>query len=288
MQERISDYRQLLLWVRVDVPAPVAQKGDFPFMIDKAQGLLDENFDFHKARSAIFEALLSSIATAVQAPDASDEIRIAPALQKTLSTANLKAAMAAAVQPLANAGAELLSFLPEDKIEERLSPIGLMNIYRHYYSNRTEGVGPIEQAFTIAPNESFEVLYETSRRQTFEEISELGSETISESATEVKSMDEVSDRVSYMMQTDSSIGMSANASGGIGVWEAGVSANASMNETTQNNREEASKRATELNRRASERIRKSFSIKQTSSEETKTTNLTRRVITNGSGEPVNY
>ena len=136
-------------------------------------------------------------------------------------------------------------------------------IYRQLYFNKEEGVGPIEEAFTVAPLETLEVIYQTVRKQIHEEILEQGLEVVSESAVEEKNLDEVSDKVSSMVQQDVSASMSANASGGIGVWQVGASASASFGVSSQRSREYSTRRLKEVTKRASERITKSFSIKTT-------------------------
>jgi hypothetical protein len=173
-------------------------------------------------------------------------------------------------------------------IHEALSPIGIAHYYRQLYFNKEEGVGPIEQAFTIAPLETFEVIYQTVRKQIHEEVLEQGLEVISESAVEEKNLDEVSDKVSSMVQQDVSASMSASASGGIGVWQVGASASANFGVSSQRGREFSSRRLKEVTKRASERITKSFSIKTTDRTEVTESTTTRRVIRNDSAQPVSY
>ena len=182
----------------------------------------------------------------------------------------------------------LYTFFPVLRIEEALSPIGIAHFYRQLYFNAEEGFGPIEQAFTVAPLETLEVVYETVRRQIHEEVLEIGLEQISETATEEKNTDEVSDKVSSMIQRDSSAAMSANASGSIGVWQAGASANASFQTSSQRSREQTSRRLKEVTNRAAERITKTFKLTTRDVEDVTTTNLTRRIIRNELPNPVSY
>jgi hypothetical protein len=173
-------------------------------------------------------------------------------------------------------------------ISEALSPIGIAHYYRQLYFNKEEGVGPIEQALTIAPLETLEVIYQTVRKQIHEEVLEQGLEIVSESAVEEKNLDEVSDKVSSMVQQDVSASMSANASGGIGVWQVGASASANFGVSSQRGREFSTRRLKEVTKRASERITKSFSIKTRDTTEVTETSTTRRVIRNDSDHPVSY
>lgn len=185
-------------------------------------------------------------------------------------------------------GLGLYNFFPELKIEEALSPIGIAHFYRQLYFNGEEGYGPVEQAFTVAPLETLEVVYENVRKQIHEEVLEIGLEQISETATEEKNTEEVSDKVSSMIQRDSSAAMSANVSGSVGVWQAGASANASFKNSGQRSREQSSRRLKEVTTRAAERITKTFKLTTRDVEEVTTTNLTRRIIRNDSPAPVAY
>lgn len=182
----------------------------------------------------------------------------------------------------------LYNFFPELKVEEALSPIGIAHFYRQLYFNADEGFGPIEQAFTVAPLETLEVVYETVRKQIHEEVLEMGLEQVSEAATETKNTDEVSDKVSSMIQRDTSAAMSASTSGSIGVWQASASVSASFKNAGQRSREQTSRRLKEVTTRAAERITKTFKLTTRDVDELTTTNLTRRIIRNDSASPVSY
>ncbi len=240
-----------------------------PAVINKGSGTVDPDFDFRKAHKQVFTKLIGALDVATQATDVS--------LIDTLR---------GAIQDVS--GKTIYEFWPAQKIEEALSPIGIAHFYRQLYFNLEEGYGPIEEAFTIAPLETLEVVYQTVRRQVHEEVIETGLETVLESSIESRNLEEVSDKVSSMIQRDSSASMSANASGTIGVWSVGASASASMATSSQRGREESSRRLKEVTKRASERIRKSFSIKTREIDELTTTNFRRRVIQNNSESPVSY
>jgi hypothetical protein len=236
-----------------------------PVLVNRALGRADADFDYVKERDRTTEALLSAAKEAVEADRA-----LSPALTKTLKDIGI------------------YDFFPGRRVEEALSPIGIAHFYRQLYFNAEEGYGPIEEAFTVAPLETLEVVYQSVRRQIHEEVLELGSEQISEEANESKNTEEVSDKVSTMIQRDSSTSMSANASGSIGVWQAGASASADFKTSSQRSREETSRRLKEVTSRASERITKTFKLTTRDIDDVTTTNLTRRVIKNDSPHPVSY
>jgi hypothetical protein len=229
------------------------------------QGLGELSPEERTTRATMLKDLLSEAATAV-----ADDEELAPRMNAVLG----------------NIG--IYSFLPEIRIEEALSPIGIAHFYRQLYFNAVEGYGPIEEAFTVAPKETLEVLYQSVKRQIHEEVLELGFEQVSESATEEKNVDEVSDKVSTMIQRDSSAAMSANASGSIGVWQVGASASASFDASSQRGREQASRRLKEVTTRAAERITKSTKVTTRDVTDLTTTTLTRRVLSNDGDAPVSF
>lgn len=188
----------------------------------------------------------------------------------------------------ANVNAETLLAFFGTNVEAELSPIGVAHYYRQLFFNRSEGIGPIEEAFAIAPGETFEVVYETSRRLVHEEEQELGSESLSEMAMEEKTSDELSSKVSTMINRDTNTSISANVGGGIGVWHAGASVSANIGESRKLAREDSDRRLRDITKRSSERITRSFTVRSLTREEVTTRNLTRRTITNTKGDPVNY
>lgn len=241
-----------------------------PLTVAGRLGVKNPNFDFRSTRDTLQQNLVKAAREWAKKPESTDLLE----LMHAASTVK---------------GVNIPHMWPGGlSIHEALSPIGIAHYFRQLYFNKEEGVGPIEEAFTIAPLETFEVIYQTIRKQSHEEVLQEGLESVSESAIEEKNLDEVSDKVSSMVQQDVSASMSANASGGIGVWQVGASATASFSESSQRGRELSTHRLKEVTKRASERITKSFSIKVTDSTEVTTSTTTRRVIRNDSAHPVSY
>jgi hypothetical protein len=241
-----------------------------PITVSGRLGVQNPNFDFLKTRNAVQQNMVNAAQEWVRKPETTDLMDL---MQKASIVDNVR----------------LPHMWPGTwSIHEALSPIGIAHYYRQLYFNKEEGVGPIEEAFTIAPLETFEVIYQTIRKQVHEEVLEQGLETVSESAIEEKNLDEVSDKVSSMVQQDVSASMSASASGGIGVWQVGASASSNFADSSQRSRELSTHRLKEVTKHASERITKSFSIKLTDTTEVTTSTTTRRVIRNDSPKPVSY
>ncbi|WP_203909124.1 hypothetical protein [Rhizocola hellebori] len=238
-----------------------------PTVVNRALGWVPPNFDFHGTQTRLLHDMTGAVDAWLKSPQGA---RLSERLAKAI-------------------GDRIYDYLPPGSVEEALSPIGVAHFYRQLYFHLDEGYGPIEQAFTVAPLETLEVLYESVRRQIHEEQIELGTEQVSESATEEKNLEEVSDKVSSLVQRDNSVAMSVNSSGGAaGIWQAGASASANIKASAQNGREESTRRLKEVTTKASERITKSFSLKVRDVTDVTATNLTRRVIRNDSPEPVSY
>ena len=241
-----------------------------PMIVSSRLGTAIADFDFHKTRDELQQNLVEAARLWAKAPESADLFQL------------MLGATSAS-------GVTLPHLWPgEESIHQALSPIGVAHYYRQLYFHKEEGLGPIEEAFTIAPLETLEIVYQTVRKQIHEEILEKGLEVVSDSAVESKNLDEVSDKVSSMVQHDTSASMSANVSGSIGVWQLGVSATASVGISSERSREFSSRRLKEVTRRASERITKSFSIKTRDVTDVTTTSMTRRVIRNDSTVPVSY
>ncbi|SFH49962.1 hypothetical protein SAMN05216299_1177 [Nitrosospira sp. Nsp14] len=240
-----------------------------PMAVSNRLGARQPDFDFMGTRDGIQDNLMKAAQEWVAQPDKD-------LMQLMLANTNFRGTILPHMWPGAIS------------IHEALSPIGIAHYFRQLYFNKEEGVGPIEEAFTVAPLETLEVIYQTVRKQIHEEILEQGLEVVSEQAVEEKNLDEVSDKVSSMVQQDVSASMSANASGGVGVWQVGASASASFGVSSQRSREYSTRRLKEVTKRASERITKSFSIKTRDTTEVTETTTTRRVIRNESPQPVSY
>lgn len=239
-----------------------------PVIQSKRMGTVEKDFDFVSYRDQLYKNLIDASKLGVQ-----DGENLHHVFMQAFKNIN---------------GVDLFDFLPTSNIDEALSPIGVAHYYRQLYFNLDEGFGPIEHCFTVAPKETLEVIVASTRRQIHEEIIEIGHEEISEQATEERNMDEVSDKVSSMLQRDMSASMSINGSFSTPVWQVGASAQASMAVSSQRSRETATKRLKDVTKRASERITKSYSIKTRDYEELTDSTTTRRVISNENDAPVNY
>jgi len=183
--------------------------------------------------------------------------------------------------------ANIPTFLPDDP-QEALSPIAIMHLYRQLYFDVESGVGPIIQMFSIAPKEAVEVTQETTRRQSFEQTQEFGSETTQESEQQSRNLDEISDQVDSTIKQDASVAISADASGNIGVYQVGVQASTDLGMSSQESEQHVKKTTLEVTKRSAQVIRKSYKLTVKSTSEVTEYSSVKRTITNDGDEPVNY
>lgn len=224
----------------------------------------EEQPDFHVFRAKLFHDLRKTIRSGVENGE-----KLEPIVEEVMK----------------NSG--LLAFNPI-KIEEALSPIGIAHFFRQLFFHKEEGVGPIEQAFTIAPLETLEVAHETVHHQIHEEEMEFGSEEVSQQAQETKQTDELSEKVSQMNQRDTSAAISLSAGYSTPVWSGGGSASFDMKSSSQRSREQTSRRLKEVTTSSSQRITKTFKLRTREVNELTTTATTRRTIKNEKDHPVSY
>jgi hypothetical protein len=185
------------------------------------------------------------------------------------------------------AAGNFASFLTPEVVEV-LSPIGIAHFYRQLYFDVAEGVGPIEQAFTVAPNEEVELVYETMRRTVREQVEEFGSESTVEQSEERRTSESLTDTVRSSIARDASVSLSVDVAGDVGVYEAGVSASADLATASENSREQVKTTTRELNTRSAEKIRRTHSVRIKQTDEWSERSSSRRVISNPTADPVNY
>jgi hypothetical protein len=226
-------------------------------------------FNHAQSRETLFQRLMAGAQAAAATPGKS----LANELRRALADAG---------------GAAIPDFLPAAKIESAVSPLGVMHLYRQLYFNGDEGLGPIEHAFTVAPLETLEIVFQNTRRQIHDELVETGLEVTRETREETKNLEEVSDKVSSMINRDASVAVGAEATGWIGVWQTTVSGEVNLGISSQNAREQSSRRLKEVTRQAAERITKSMTVTTRHLDDTEVVNLTRRTIRNESATPVSY
>lgn len=173
-------------------------------------------------------------------------------------------------------------------IQYALSPLGILHLYRQLHFPGEEGVGPVEQAFTVAPAETVEIVQESTIRRTSERVEEFGTETTTESEREERTQDDISNQVDNSIKRDLQVGISAHGGVNTGVYNFGANLTTNIGLSTQTSRQQIQKHMTALTRKESEKTRNSYSLKFRTLEEVTEFSRMRRTITNNSADPVNY
>lgn len=169
-----------------------------------------------------------------------------------------------------------------------LSPIGIAHLFRQLYFDAGAGMGPVEHAFTLAPLEQLEVIQEVTRRESTERTEVFGTESTLEKQAEQTTTEEISDQVQSNMRRDIQVGVSATASGNFGVWSGSTTASLDYGQSNEHARETATTRSTTETKRASEIIRKTYSLTVKTFSELNERSTIKRVIKNEGPVPVNY
>ncbi len=174
------------------------------------------------------------------------------------------------------------------RLEQELSPLGLMHLYRQLHFDAGAALGPVEQAIALAPHEQVEVIQESTRRRTAERLEEFTEETSWENVTEQEISEEISDAVQTAIMRDMSVAVSAYGSGSVGVFSGGASINAEFGLSTEQAHEFTRTRAQTLTKKTSEVIRKSHSLTVRTTTETTDRQAIRRLISNPGDSPINF
>lgn len=157
---------------------------------------------------------------------------------------------------------------------------GLMYLYRSLFFEKGLVTGSFEQVLSIAPGETIEIGIEISKRSTLEEENEAKFQVNSSTEASSSVTNEFTDRISTVIQTTNSSSASMNASGGVGVFNVGASANVSYDSTRTDSTEKMKRTVNEATQRVSQEIMKSQVFRTRRTEEVSTKDYYRRLIEN--------
>ena len=244
---------------------PAARIRSVPTLVNGAAGVGNPDVDLRKAQTQVFSKVMEAARTAVAAPNRS----LVEGLREAVKDVE---------------GVEIFEFWPTVRIEEALSPIGMPTTTGSSTSTRRKASVHSRRLSRLRRSRRSRSSTRPPAGRSTRSVEE-GLETVSESAVETKNLDEVSDKVSSMVQRDALRPCRRARRGRLACGRPAAPSSTSMSVSSQRGREEATRRVKEVTRRASERITKSFTIKTRDFEEITTTSLTRRVIRNESAHP---
>lgn len=186
-----------------------------------------------------------------------------------------------------------LPHMPFDfSLETAFPSLAVLNLFRQHLTPKGESLAEADQALTIAPFETVEVIQQTTRRTTFESSQETSTSAESDASEEVRKSDEITDRIQSSIErsrTDAT-SLSASASGSYGVvsGSADYSQSSTLQDIRKQSQDKTSKHLTDVTKRSAEKISKSFTVRTRTVRDFTETNSYRRLIENKTPDPVNY
>lgn len=165
-----------------------------------------------------------------------------------------------------------------------LSPISVVHLFRQYFFELDSFLGTPVGHVWLSPGSTVELIEVQTRRTIVEKTLEQSLETTLKSETETTSQEEISEAVKEDNKQDVKFGASVSAS------YASIVANSSFdyNNTQQQSREETHKRMRQQTEKLSSEIRKNYKSTFKTITETFDTSSKRYILTNTTGELINY
>lgn len=169
-----------------------------------------------------------------------------------------------------------------------LSPLGIVHLFRQYFFEFDTFLGPPVGHVWLSPGSTVELVEVTTRRTYVEKTLEQQLESIVKSEQATTDQDELADAIKEENRSDTKFGMTATVNQG---WIGGsATATTSLNlENTQSTaREHSHKRMRQQSEKLSTEIRRNVTSTFRTVSEVTDVSSKRHVLTNTSGELVNY
>jgi hypothetical protein len=170
-----------------------------------------------------------------------------------------------------------------------LSPIGILHLFREYFFEIGTFLGPPVGHVWISPGGTVELVEVNTRKTTVEQTTEQSTQTTSKQELDTTDRDEISDAVKNENASDTKLGASATASGGVGsVFHASGTASFNMDESRKQAQEQTHKKMREQSAKLSSEVRTNFKTTFRTSSETTDTSSRRYVLENKTDKLVSY
>jgi hypothetical protein len=182
-----------------------------------------------------------------------------------------------------------LTFDPTSQIKDvTLSPIGIVHLFRQYFFELDTFLGTPVSHVWLSPGTTVELLEVSTRRQLVDKVIGSAFERNQKEETATTSRDELSEAVKDDNRSDTKLGFSTSVNQSWGTGSATANASIDLNKTQQVAREQAKKHMHEQSSKLSVEIRQSFKSTFKTVTETIDTSSKRYVISNPTGELINY
>lgn len=194
---------------------------------------------------------------------------------------------------LGQAGADFrdpfLSFDPKLGVDDvSVSPLGIVHLFRQYFFELDTFLGTPVGHFWLSPGSTLELLETTTRRTMVEKTTEVSSESIQKSEKTTSDQDDLSTAVKEDNKDDLKLGVTATVNQSWGTGSATASASLNMEKTQQNSRETTHKRMRQQSEKISSEMKENYKTSLRVVTENTDLNSKRYVITNTSGDLLNY
>ena len=182
-----------------------------------------------------------------------------------------------------------LTFDPTSQIKDvTLSPIGIVHLFRQYFFELDTFLGTPVSHVWLSPGTTVELLEVSTRRQLVEKVLETSFERNQKEETATTARDELSEAVKDDNRSDTKLGFSTSVNQSWGTGSATANASIDLNKTQQVAREKVQKHMREQSSKLSVEIRQSFKSTFKTVTETIDTSSKRYLISNPTGELINY
>ena len=172
--------------------------------------------------------------------------------------------------------------------EFTLSPIGLLNLYRHYYFDLGTFLGPPIEHIWVGPaseTELIEVWSQTSYR--FRESETTFQLTQTEEETKTESQ-ELSDEMQKKMEQNFKVGTTVEGGYSVKVWHVNGSLSMDYGTNLEKDKKSVRKQSRELSTKTTSEMRRSVRLLTRESTETRQENSRRHLLKNTSDKPINF
>lgn len=170
-----------------------------------------------------------------------------------------------------------------------LSPIGILHLFREYFFELGTFLGAPVGHVWVSPGGMLEVIEVNTRRTLVERTVEQSTETVQKTELSQTDQDEISDAVKTENASDTKLGVTASASGGVaGIFQASGSASFNLDSSRKQAQEQTHKRMREQSSKLSSEVRQNFKTSFRTVTETTDTSSRRYVLQNTTDRLVSY
>lgn len=188
---------------------------------------------------------------------------------------------------------ELLTPAQSDLADATISPIGLVRLYRQYFFEFDNFLGPPVQHLWLSPGGTVELVETSTRRTLVERTNEQAFESLQKSENSATTQDDLSDAVRSDNSANTKLGVTLSSTGTYGICgfvdgSTTVGSSFNVEQSSKQAREQTHKAMRQQSDKLSSDIRKSYKSTFKTVTETTDTQSRRHVINNTTAKLINY